>query len=83
MNVIVIVADTWRFDYLGCYDPGNRHSDQPNANGFVYAICFGKLPAQRMVFLLRIHHGFSRGIHPDRCGHGALPQVGNETKVIG
>ena len=28
MNVIVIVADTWRFDYLGCY--GNDWIQTPN-----------------------------------------------------
>ena len=32
MNVIVIMADSWRFDYLGCY--GNNWISTPNLNSF-------------------------------------------------
>lgn len=32
MNVVVIVADTWRFDYLGCY--GNDWIKTPNIDRF-------------------------------------------------
>lgn len=57
MNVIVIVADTWRFDYLGCY--GNAWIHTPNINRFAeesvvfenaYAEGCPTIPTRRALF---------------------------------
>lgn len=57
MNIIVIIADTWRADYLGCY--GNDWIQTPNldqlaAEGVVFTNCYADglptIPARRVYF---------------------------------
>lgn len=56
MNLVMIVADTFRWDYLGCY--GNEWIETPNldalaAESAVFDQCFGEglptLPARRVI----------------------------------
>ncbi|MBC8231800.1 sulfatase [bacterium] len=57
MNLIIIIADTWRADYLGCY--GNDWIQTPNldqlaAEGTVFTNCYADglptIPARRVYF---------------------------------
>ncbi|MFQ6042529.1 MAG: sulfatase [Candidatus Poribacteria bacterium] len=57
MNLIIIIADTWRADYLGCY--GNDWIQTPNldqlaAEGAVFTNCYADglptIPARRVYF---------------------------------
>jgi arylsulfatase A-like enzyme len=57
MNVIVLMADTWRFDYLGCY--GNEWIQTPNIDKFAresvvfenaYAEGCPTIPTRRALF---------------------------------
>ena len=57
-NAIVICADTFRADHLGCYGASwikTPHLDQLAAEGIVFEVCFAEalptIPARKAYFL--------------------------------
>lgn len=82
MNLILIIADTFRADYLGCY--GNDWIKTPNldqlaAEGVVYTNCYGDglptIPARRVYFTGNSIMPMERGWRPLDPGDISFAEV--------